>query len=108
MERETPAVVQRASTAPAAALASRVAQRNGDVGGVHACHVAPAVPFADNLVNSPSRHRAGSWGAGTASPRDLGLTSVRRRGGAAAGGGGFGLRLRGVPSAKYARMLATR
>jgi len=32
---QTPAVVQRASTAPAAALASRVAQRNGDVGGAH-------------------------------------------------------------------------
>src|SRR6516165_4608344 len=69
-----------------------------------------AVPFADNdLVNSPSRHRAGSWVAGTAAVAgDLGLTSARRRGVVASGGGGLGLRLRGVASAKYARMCATR
>jgi hypothetical protein len=68
-----------------------------------------AVPFEENdLVDSPSRHRAGSCAAGTASPCDLGLRSARRRGGAAAGSGGLGLRLRGVASAKYARMSATR
>jgi hypothetical protein len=51
------------------------------------------------LLDSPSRHGAGSWVAGTASAvaRDLGLTSAR-----------LGLRLRGVASAKYARMSATR
>jgi len=93
--------MHRAATPPSATLTMRVAKRVGDLGGVHACHVAPAVPLADNdLVDSPSRHRAGSRAAGTASPRDLGLTSARRRSGAAARGGGLGLRLRGVASAK--------
>jgi hypothetical protein len=56
-----------------------------------------AVPFADNdLVNPPSRHRAGSWVAGTASvARDLGSRFA-------------GLRLRGAASARNARMADTR
>jgi hypothetical protein len=57
-----------------------------------------ALPFADNdLVNTPSRHRAGPWVAGTASvvARDLGSRFA-------------GLRLRGAASARNARMADTR
>jgi hypothetical protein len=63
MERWTPAVVQRASTEPAAALASRVAQCNGDAGGAHGIARSGAATF---------RRRCGAGGALASEAEDRG------------------------------------